>query len=281
MLHAFCLGPVEVDRGGSTFFGVAVVDGRMEPPVIGATVAACLKEMRRRHPEGPHLCDLSLQHDAIDVGFMPFPLPDDLVPVRAGLALTLAQGRTLAPAIPPSVVMELLAACGEFLASGPWQRIDSDEPLHAVIEGAVRGTWEASILGSAGRELGIGLYPTLGTHALVRASGGAPTPEVRKKFSTVAVTFDSHPEFAVEAIGAHIGADLVPSLMRMERGKNVPMKAQEVMVLAAALRAAAAPDRIGGATAPGIEVTVTLVPAQPVVQVLAPARKPQARARKR
>ena len=112
----FCLGPIEA-RDGSAFAAFAFANGRMQQPVFAANERACLAELRRRHQGATLCCEPELADVADALGLEVRELPDDVLAVRAGMAVQLAIGHAFAPTVKPAFVMELIAASREFLAS--------------------------------------------------------------------------------------------------------------------------------------------------------------------
>jgi hypothetical protein len=261
MMHVFCLGPLAVGRGPAPFVAFFGTEDRVEQPVFAESEEACFAEVRRRHPKDAITCVPELAEAGRAFAMEPAPIPERMRTLRAGIALTLASGHTLAPSVTPPVLIELVAASADFLAAQPWERFDSEALLHARVDGVFKGTWEASVLGSAGREYGVGLYPQLGTHAQMHAvRSDADAKRLRAKLTTMGVTFEDEPAYAARAIEAHTGVAFVPVVLRVDSGKMRGVEAKHALVLAAALRAAASSDRVGVASVAKLTARVELAP---------------------
>jgi hypothetical protein len=259
MIQVFCLGPIEVERGPSAVAGFAFTKDRMEEPVFAASEEECLARMRDQYRGAVMYCEPSLGKLGRRLGYEPRALDDHLLTARAGLAFNLSMGHTVAATVKPPVVFELLQASAAFVAAEAWDRFDSDALVHVTAEGAMKGRWEASILGSAGQEFGIGIYLDPGTfariHAVRDAAAGAA---LRAKLSTFSITFDQFPAFAVEAIEARTGVPFVPVPLRVEKGKMRPAEPKHLVVLAACLRAAASDDLVGTAAVANVQARVAI-----------------------
>lgn len=260
MIHVFCLGPIGVERGPSAVAAFVFTRDRMEAPVFAESEAECLQRIRAQHPEGPRYCEPALANLGKRLGFEPRELDDELLTARAGLAFNLASVGTVAPTVSPPAVVELLQASTDFFAAEAWLRFDSEALVRVAVEGVMNATWEASILGSAGQEFGIGIYLEPGTHARMRAAARNPVAAaaLRASLSTFSVTFEDAPSYAVEAIAERTGIPFVPVLMRVEKGRMRPAEPKHVVVLAAALRAAASEDLVGTAAAGNVRAGVSL-----------------------
>lgn len=261
MMHVFCLGPLAVGRGPAPFVAFVGTAERVEKPVFAESEDACFAEVRRRHPKDTIACEPELAEVGRAFAMEPAPVPERMRALRAGIALTLASGHTLAPSLAPPVLMELIAASADFLAAHPWERFDSETLLHARVDGVFKGTWEASVLGSGGSEYGVGLYPQRGTHAQMHAvRSDADARRLRANLTTMGVTFEDEPTYAARAIEEHIGVAFVPVALRIENGKMRGVEAKHALVLAAALRAAASAERVGVAGVAKQTARVELAP---------------------
>ncbi len=278
MIQVFCLGPIEFDNDPDAFVAFSFEDEQMHEPIFALSVAECFAQLREQHPKDAIYCEPEHAKVGKQFGMKSRALSEGMTMARAGLAMTLASGDSIAPVAPP-VLLELLVASTEFLAPEAWQRFDSEALLHAQIEGAIDATWEASVMGSGDYEYGVSLYCELGTHARMLATRDElEAQRVMSRASTVGITFDDEPEYAARAIGELTRIPFVPVPMHVEGGRLRPVDAEHLLVLAATLRAAASPDRAGTAGLDDLSVRVTLRdPAPVVVPVRATARRSRRR----
>ncbi len=236
MLFAMRIGPVPT---GETPFRVYIGGGESEHvvgPVFADNDAEGLRALKSKVEGGPLFCEKALALPGRACGFDVADPPAWLPPVRAGLALAIALGLSLVR-VPPPVILELLGAAEAFWLAKPWRHIDSDETLHARFSGPETLMFEASLLGSGGQEFGVALYEGTGAVAAMRRA--RTTPRAAAKVTSIAVTFDPGPAFALEAIGGAFAMEAVPVPIKVVGGRLKPINASEVLILATALRAAA------------------------------------------
>jgi hypothetical protein len=236
MLFALRLGPVETNTGPIRIYFGGTDDELLVRPCAAASDAEGLRILKERVMSGPFLCEEALALAGRAHGFAVAEPPAWLLKQRAALAVSMANRRSL-DGVAPTAILEMLDASVAFWRAEPWRHIDSDDTLHARLVSPTNSTYEASILGSAGQEFGMALYE--GKNALATIRRAKAEPAAAKKIHSLAITYDAHPEFVLDALDGAYEVSGVPVPMRIEAGKLKPLSTSEVLVIAAALRAAA------------------------------------------
>jgi hypothetical protein len=236
MLFALRLGPVESNTGPIRVYFGGTDDEMLVKPCVAASDAEGLRTLKERVKGGPFLCEEALALAGRAQGFEVAEPPLWLLKQRAALAVSMANRRSL-DGVAPAAILELLGASVAFWRAEPWRHVDSDDTLHARLMSPPNATYEASILGSAGQEFGMALYE--GKNALATIRRAKDEPAAAKKIHSLAITYDAHPEFVLDALDGAYEVGGVPVPMRIEAGKLKPLSTSDVLVIAAALRAAA------------------------------------------
>ncbi|MBK7402692.1 MAG: hypothetical protein IPJ34_42310 [Myxococcales bacterium] len=236
MLFALRIGPIETGDGPIRISIGGKDDGSITQPSVVRSDAEGLRALAKAGT-GPLLCDKSLALAGRAHGFTVAEPPSWLLQLRAGLAVAMSQPQSLRRVTPPAV-LALLEASVDFWRAEPWLHVDSNDVLLARLRAPEERTFEASILGSAGMEYGLALYEDLGTMAEIRRLRGKPAAAT--KLNSIAVTYDPGPEFVLDALEGVFDIGGAPVPMRVEAGRLGSLTSREVLVVAAALRAAAA-----------------------------------------
>jgi len=149
-------------------------------------------------------------------------------------------------------LMTLSHACAELWRTRPWRVWHDEQPVEVVVTGHARRRYEASILGAAGEAFGVALYEKPGAVARVAAVVDAGRMDLARQEECIAVTLDSRPRFAAEALKAWTGVARVPVPIRLSGGQVAHASGLELAILAGAARAVAAiaPSRALEATVP-------------------------------
>ena len=261
-LYAMSIGPIPTGNGHGTIF-MGLFDGKLVPSNITSDADASLAAMRRQVPDGTRLeCLPELAGAGAKHGYVPVAPDDEVLGVRAQLAFVLAH-----PQLQPRATGELypmIQAASVFWAARAWDRLPSDVAIEVVVTGTVRATFEAALMGAAGEQFGLALYPRPGSVAKVAAAVNAGRPQVAAEVDSVSLTYDDSPAFAVRAIEAWCGLPMMPIAFGLRRGHPRPIEAADALALAVTLHAMSLMKGIPGETAshslsaPGVGVAVTV-----------------------
>lgn len=284
-LYALSLGPIPTGNGYGTIF-MGMFDGKLVPSDVTNDAEAALGDIRRKVPAGTRLqCAPELALAGAKHGFAATPPDDEVLGVRAQLAFVLAH-----PQLQPRASGELfpmIKAAGAFWAARAWERLPGDVAIEVTVTGAVRGTFEAAVMGAAGEEYGLALYPKRGSIAKIAAAVDAGRPDVAAQVDAVSLTYEDSPGFAVRAIEAWCGLPMVPVAFGMRGGRRRPLEPADALALAVTLHAMSLMKGEPGETAahtlsaPGVEVAVTVrVPDGKTSPPTPKPRRPSRRARR-
>lgn len=211
------------------------------PPIFGTDDATALRTLASCAAPGDLLrCDAGLADAGRTLGFRAGPPPEELVPLRAALALGISLGQLSEHVKNLWVFVELMQATAEFVGAAPWTHRSSDDPIAVTVTGPLAGRFEGSIMGGGGDEFGIALYTEPGTIARIVALVDGGRMRDAAHFDSIVVTIEDAPPLATEAVRAAFGVTAVPVPARVRKGKGAAVREEEALVLAAALRAAAA-----------------------------------------
>jgi hypothetical protein len=234
-LYVFSLGPIPAEAGpGTLYFGL--LDGRLLPPPEADDAAVALGLLRAKAPPGTALaCSPELAKAGARHGFVGEPLPEPLLALRAELALVLSH-----PGIAPRAATELLPlmqSANAFWVSKVWERLPMDVSIAVTLAGAVRGTYEAAVMGAGGEEFGLALYPKAGSLAAISRAVAEGRMDRVSRIDAISLTLDDEPAFAVHAIAAWCGLPRVPITFAMRGGAPEPLEAADALALAVTLHA--------------------------------------------
>ncbi len=238
MLYAFKLGPVGVGRDRINVYA-AVGENGISRPAFAKSDSKGLRELAAAARGEPLRCEPELGTPGKSLGFVPGPLPKEVLVARAGLAVALAMGTTGGGGGALAVI-RLLEAFAVFWRARPWERFNGDDPLRVTLAagGRVSGR-EASVMGMGGEVFGIALYEQPGS---VRRVGdlveGGQLAEAQR-ISGLAVTMDPEPEYAVRAVEEAYGIPGVPIPLAVGKAQARAASSEEMVAAAAALEAVA------------------------------------------
>ncbi len=280
-LYAMSLGPIPTGKGYGTIF-MGMFDGKLVPSDVTNDADAALAAMRLKVPTGtPLQCAPELALAGARHGFVATPPGDEVLGVRAQLAFVLAHAQLQPRA--SGELFPMIQAAAAFWAARAWERLPADVAIEVTVTGAVRGTFEAAVMGAAGEEYGLALYPKPGSIAKIAAAVDAGRPDLAANVDAVSLTYEDSPGFAVRAIEAWCGLPMVPVAFGMRGGRPRPLEPADALALAVTLYATSHMRGEPGETAahtlsaPGVELAVKVR----VPDGKAPPRTPPRRSTRR
>jgi hypothetical protein len=228
MLHIFEFGGIS---GVPDHFFVAAKATGPRATAAGATREAALVALLAQlkgEPAvvGPELAALGKAH-----GLESAERPEPVKQMRAVMAAIATHGPTLKVS-GPEVVSMFLEGAAAFFKAAPWKIWHDEEPIEVVLEGLRTQTYAGVIMGGAGEEFGLALYED--ARSLKRSAQLARGPDD----SLVAMTATEDAAFALEPMREALGLAVVPLAMRVKKGKFPVLVDEDLLALAAALRAA-------------------------------------------
>lgn len=236
MHYIFKVGPVKSAEGGWFSAYVSLGDGITEL-ATEADDERGLDELVRRGAAQGATCEPELAGAARKHGLQSGPLPASAAKLKLAIAIGLAHGAILTELRDVELLMELIEAVKRFERAKPWDYFLADEPLEVAVKGALNHTFEATVLGGGGQELGLVLYDGRGSLAAIEAAAAAGEPERAALLDTLALTLDAEPAFLAEAMKVACGVARAPYLLRLKGGEEQPLDDSELACLIASLRA--------------------------------------------
>jgi hypothetical protein len=140
-------------------------------------------------------------------------------------------------------------ACGEFWRAAPWCFDCAREILELVFRGDVREAVEAVIFGRTGEPSGLTMFPGSGSASRVDALYRQGLTDGGPNLSTLGVSFDADPAFAVDGMRRAFGLERFPVPVKLLSGDRVRLREDDLLALTIAQRAVA---NLTVAGAPGV-----------------------------
>ena len=237
MLYAIKLGPIGTGEGPTTAY-VGFTEAGALPPVLASSDKDGLRELARQAQGHELRCERALLRAGKLLGFAPAPLPDRVRGGRATLAFALA-GPGPSRVRNLDIVENFLVSVAAFCQAAPWRFWCDNDPLSLTISSK---DYEACIMGAGGQEYGVALYDRRGAVKKLARLIDAGRMRDAAAFGSLAVTLDEEPRWAAKAIGDAFGAACVPIPLKISGGRPQPVDEEEMVTLAAALRAIACLD---------------------------------------
>jgi hypothetical protein len=240
MLYAIKLGPMETEDGPITAYVGFTETGALRP-VLALKDSDGLAQLAAQAQGHELRCERALLRAGKLLGFAAAPVPDWARTGRATLAFGLSgpgpgRVRNL------DVVEHFLASVVAFCHAAPWRFWCDNDPLAVTISSTAAKEYEACIMGAGGQEYGVALYEEKGAvKKLVRLVDAGRMRDAAN-LGRLALTLDDEPRWAAKAIGDAFGAECVPVPLRVSGGGPRPVDEEELVTLAAALRAIAGLD---------------------------------------
>jgi hypothetical protein len=239
-LYVFKLGPVETEEGRCSVYFPVLGDGA---PFAPAVVASDSKGLAALAPlfQGRRLyCEPRLARAGAAYGFVSRPLPPELLPVRAVMALSTRWG-SLGSEIPPEfflrLVDQILEVAMALWQARPWELWTDIEVFELRLEGGDSRWREGCLLGNGGEEFGFALYSKPGS--VERLGELAEEERLQELLSveSLALSFQDEPVWVRSAVHQATRLPLFPLALRISDGDFAPVRQEDLMVLLAVARA--------------------------------------------
>jgi hypothetical protein len=238
-VFVFRIGPLPVNEGPRYVY--YIYPGRSgERSVFADDDRAALREIFKTYRREEIECEPQLANAAAEFAIPavePTPERKHMIGI---VTFDLALGEALKNIQRQGLIYQFGLACREFWDAEPWRRSIFDAPKHVEFEGSLQMVGELALLGLAGMETGLAIYPRPGAAAGVFEAMRSGRAEEALTSDTLGVTFEDGPEFAVDAMERAYGLARFPSPLKVDGGKKVPLSDFDIAALSAALRSVAA-----------------------------------------
>lgn len=231
-LHAFSLGPIP-DRSGTGLVYLASLDGKLLH-ARATTPGEALAELRAQAPAQTRLfCTRELMMVGLQHGFVSAEPDEALLALRAQLAVWLAHDK-VAPRADDALLL-LISAAADFFKARVWERAPAEGALQLTITGALQRRYEVAVMGAAGQQFGVALYPKPGTvERITRAMKEGRRGDL-VGIEGLSLTLDPEPAFAARAVQAWCGLPRTPRVLALRGGDIAAASREELQILALTL----------------------------------------------
>lgn len=240
MFHLLKLGPVPLSQG-STHVYLRITDtGEPSQPVFEQDDATGLRVLLEGFEDVSGVrCEPALAEAGAALGVAVEEPPAAALSSRAAIATFLAWGQRGLSALGSDKALLFVQAATEFWEAKPWTHWDDSQPFEVAVSGPLNHTFEGCVFHMGDGRAGLALYFKPGALQMLMEMQARGQAEAAQELPAIAVTLDTTPEYAVEALAA---AHRVPRLpMPLKTGKDgvgVPSTV-EALLLVAVLRAVA------------------------------------------
>lgn len=239
MFHLLKLGPVPLSQG-STFVYLRISDtGEPSSPVFEADDEAGMRALLEGVDADEVRCEPDLAAMGETLGVEVAEPPAAALASRAAIATFLAWGQRGLSGLGSDKALLFVQAATEYWEARPWTHWDDSQPFEVAVSGPHVHTYEGCVFHTGDGRAGLALYFKPGALQVLMEMQARGQSEAANQLPAIAVTLDTSPLYAVEALSA---AGRVPRLpMPLKTGPDgisVPGPV-EALVLVAALRAVA------------------------------------------
>jgi len=231
----FQIGPIPVKDGDVLAFFVE--PGNPDARTFMADDARTgLEQIAKVYAGAALECEPELAPVAAEFGIQPGVLTDERKHVIGIIAFEMAFGDLLIGIEHPGIVYQFGVAASAFWRAAPW-RHTAVRRIAVEFTGSASGTFEGMLMGGDLR-FGLSLYPRAGTIDRLVALTAADRLEEAGRVDSLITTFDDNPAYAVDAMRRAYDVPRLPVPMRMADGRGVRLSDEDLLRLAAALKAA-------------------------------------------
>lgn len=240
MLYLLKLGPVPLSQGSTQVY-LRISDlGEPSQPVFEPDDVSGLRVLVRGLEDLSAVrCEPQLAEAGAVLGLAVDEPPAAALSSRAAIATFLAWGQRGLSGLGSDKALLFVQAATEYWEARPWARWDDSQPFEVTVSGPLVHTFEGCVFHGEDGRAGLALYFQSGALQRLMEMQARGQAEAAQELPAIAVTLDTSPGYAVEALAA---AKRVPRLpMPLKTGKEgVGMPSSvESLVLVAALRAVA------------------------------------------
>jgi hypothetical protein len=267
MLYLLKLGPVPLSQGTTQVYLRISDTGEPSAPVFEADDETGMRALLEGVDAEDVRCEPALAEAGAALGVEVEEPPQAALSSRAAIATFLAWGQRGLSGLGSDKALLFVQASTEYWEARPWTHWDDSQPFEVAVSGPLTHTFEGCVFHTGDGRAGLALYYKPGALQMLMEMQARGQGDAATQLPAIAVTLDTSPVYAVEALSA---AGRVPRLpMPLKTGPDgisVPNPIEAVL-LVAALRAVArlSPDQ------QEVLSTVVAGEAQMEVRVRAPA----------
>jgi hypothetical protein len=263
MQFVFRIGPLPADE---TTFAYFAHPGRCgEETFFASSDRDALARIASTYAGEP----IEVEPDLAEAGGSMGMLPGPITPNRARMIGSMAFDIALPGRFQAITVMGLLhefsVACAAFCRAAPWQWSYARNPLRIEVQGSASCVCDGVVMGWRGEPFGLALFPQTGIVERLGTATLRDLPNAVADLTTLGVTFDSEPAFAVDAMRRAFGLPRFPVPVHLIDGRWGDLGDGDMAKLIAVLRAIevltdAGVDSAGHLRAGDLEVRALAVP---------------------
>ncbi|WP_224248642.1 hypothetical protein [Hyalangium gracile] len=266
MFHLLKLGPVQLTQDSTNVYLRVTPTGEFSPPVFDRDDLAGVQALIEGVEPASVSCEPALAAVAEALGLRVEPPPQEVLSARAAIATFMAWEQRGVAGLGADKALLFVQAGTEFWEARPWSHWDDSQPFHVAVTGPLTRNYEGSIFGGENGGEGLALYEQSGALKVLMDLQGRGQGDAATQLPAIAVTLDTRPSYAIDALAAASRAPRLPLPLKTgPSGLTMPSPV-EALVLVATLRAVARLD-------PGRREALSTVVAgseQMAVRVLAP-----------
>jgi hypothetical protein len=267
MFYLLKLGPVPLTQGTTQVYLRISESGEPSQPVFEAEDEAGIQTLLEGVDAAEVRCEPDLAGAAAGLGLEVEEPPAAALASRAAIATFLAWGQRGLSGLGSVKALLFVQAATEYWDARPWTHWDDSQPFEVAVSGPLVHTYEGCVFNTGDGRAGLALYAKPGALQMLMEMQARGQPEAANALPAIAVTLDTSPLYAVEALSAAGRVPRLPMPLKTgPEGISVPSPV-EALLLVAALRAVArlSPDQ------QEVISTVVAGDAQMEVRVRAPA----------
>ncbi|MCP3168838.1 hypothetical protein [Myxococcus qinghaiensis] len=240
MFHLLKLGPVPLSQGSTQVYLRITDSGEPSQPVFEQDDAAGLRVLLEGLEDLSGVrCEPALAEAGAALGVAVEEPPAAALSSRAAIATFLAWGQRGLSALGSDKALLFVQAATEFWEARPWTYWDDSQPFEVAVSGPLNHTFEGCVFHMDDGRAGLALYFKPGALQMLMEMQARGQAEAAQELPAIAVTLDTTPAYAVEALtSAHRVPRLPMPLKTGKDGVGVPSSV-EALLLVAALRAVA------------------------------------------
>jgi hypothetical protein len=198
---------------------------------------AALARIREAYPEDELCSDGSLTDLPFDAGLASAEITPDYSATMAIMAYEIAFPGQFRAIRRLDALDRFLIACHAFWRQAPWKNTPAAPILDVVFKGALSDRLEALLMGGGGDPPGFAMFPADGALETIDALYRGGVVDGGAAMTTLGVTFEVEPFFAVDCIRRAYGFERLPTPMKVVNGEKDDINENDLLALSLALSA--------------------------------------------
>ncbi len=241
MFYLFKLGPVPLSQGTTEVQVYLRISETGEPaaPVFESEDASGLRTLLEGVDVAEVRCEPALAAAGAELGLTAAEPSPQARSSCAAIATFLAWGQRGLSGLGSDKALLFVQAATEYWEARPWTHWDDSQPFEVVVTGPLTHTFEGCVFHMGDGRAGLALYFKPGALQMLMEMQARGQGDAATSLPAIAVTLDTSPAYAVDALTAAGRAPRLPLPLKTgPDGIGVPSPL-ESLVLVAALRAVA------------------------------------------